>query len=313
MGYQLRRLVAWHGRAKGWARVLVNEIADMVRDDDPTSYAWPGISRLSRVMGCDERTVQRAIKGAADAGDIHFDTKPGAPNRYALTPQLLTLCQGGLSVTPDVVSPLPGLSVTPPLSESHPRGDSVSPEPQMNHKRTTTQPQVDTGDETDTGPIPFSDPDPFTKVARAAGIGSQTSKRAKVAKQRAAQKFDLGELENAPAIKVHRDVCGYVPMTPDQARQIVAGVNGDAETTWRGNLTFWMAQGYRADNMTGQTERHATERKRITARASQPIAATTGPGRTARGMYPQVADPTPAEFAAAEERARAQRRARNGG
>lgn len=165
---------------------------------------------------------------------------------------------------------------------------------------------------TDTGPIPFSDPDPFTKAARRAGIGNQPSRRSISARQKAAEKFDLGELENAPAIKVHRDVCGYVPMTPEQARQIVAGVNGDAETTWRANLNFWMAQGYRADNITGQTERHATEGRRITARATQPIAAAIGMRQPSRGMYPQVPDPTPAEFAAAEERARAQRRARNG-
>lgn len=165
---------------------------------------------------------------------------------------------------------------------------------------------------TEPGPIPFSDPDPFTAAARRAGIGSQPSPRSAAAKKSAAAQFDIGVLEDAPAIKTHRDVCGYVPMTPEQARMIVAGVNGDAETTWRANLNFWMAQGYRADNIDGQTQRHATEKRRITARANQPAAPAAGQWHSGRGMYPQVTDPTPAEFAAAEARAKAQREARNG-
>lgn len=270
----MRRLVAWHGRAKGWARVLVNEIADMVRDEDPTGPAWPGIARLTRMMGCDSRTVRRAVQDAVKAGDINCVAKVGAPNRYTLTPELLSLCQGGQPDSTVTVSPHPGQPDRGVLSESQGGTVTVSPEPQLNHKRTTTQPQVDAGDETETdiGPIPFSDPDPFTKAARAAGIGSQTSKRAKVAKQRTAEKFDLGELENAPAIRVHRDVCGYVPMTPEQARQVVSGVNGCAETTWRDNLTFWMAEGYRADSIEKQLDRHEKEGKRIKARAAMPSA-----------------------------------------
>lgn len=164
---------------------------------------------------------------------------------------------------------------------------------------------------TDPGPIPFSDPDPFTAAARRAGIGSQPSPRSATAKKAAAAQFDIGVLEDAPAIKVHRDVCGYVPMTPDQAREICGAVNGDAETGWRDNLTFWMAQGYRADNIDGQTRRHLEQGKRTEARARQPVAVPAG-RQLVRGMYPQVADPTPAEFAAAEARAKAQREARNG-
>ena len=272
MGYQLRRLVAWHGRAKGWARVLVNEIADMVRDEDPTGPAWPGIARLTRMMGCDSRTVRRAIQDAVKAGDINCVAKVGAPNRYTLTPELLSLCQGGQPDSTVTVSPHPGQPDRGVLSESQGGTVTVSPEPQLNHKRTTTQPQVDAGDETETdvGPIPFSDPDPFTKAARAAGIGSQTSKRAKVAKQRAAEKFDLGELENAPAIRVHRDVCGVRPLTREQAEQIVASVNGDAETMWRDNLTFWMAKEYHADSIDRQLDRLETERKRARAKAAMP-------------------------------------------
>lgn len=147
------------------------------------------------------------------------------------------------------------------------------------------------------GPIPFSDPDPFTAAARRAGIGSQPSPRSAAAKKAAAAQFDLGELEHAPAIKVHRDVCGYVPMTPEQARDICGAVNGDAETTWRDNLTFWMAQGYRADNIDGQTRRHLEQGKRIQARAKQPAVPKPGQWQPAKGMYPQVPDRTPEQMA----------------
>ena len=297
MGYQLRRLVAWHGRAKGWAHAVVNEIADMVRDDDPTGPAWPGIARLSRVLGCDSRTVRRAIQEAVKAGDIKCEAKSGAPNRYTLTPKLLSLCQGGQPDSTANVSPLPGQPDRGVLSESPGGTVTLTPEPQENHKGTTNQPPVVADIGNDTGPIPFSEPDSFTRAARRAGIGSQPSKRVAVAKQKSAAQFDLGELEHAPAIKVHRDVCGYVPMTPEQARQIVAGVNGDAETTWRANLNFWMAQGYRANNIDGQTERHATEKRRASARATQPAAAKIGGWQPAKGMYPQVPDRTPEQMA----------------
>lgn len=161
------------------------------------------------------------------------------------------------------------------------------------------------GADAPTAAIPFSEPDPITKAARRAGIGSQPSPRSATAKKRAAEKFNLGELEHAPAIRVHRDVCGYVPMTPDQARQIVSGVNGCAETTWRDNLTFWMAEGYRADSIEKQLDRHEKEAKRIIARAIRPATSSAPRGRSV--TLPQVSNPSTSEFAAAEERARQQR------
>ncbi len=129
----------------------------------------------------------------------------------------------------------------------------------------------------DPGPIPFSDPppDPFTKAARDAGIGSQPSPRSKAAKQIAAAKFDLGTLEDAPAIKVHRDVCGYTPMTGQVANRIISEVDGTAETAWRTELRFWMGKGYRPDNYDGQLRYHATEAKRAQARTP-----TTPAGKT---------------------------------
>lgn len=150
---------------------------------------------------------------------------------------------------------------------------------------------------TEPGPIPFSDPDPFTAAARRAGIGSQPSPRSAAAKKSAAAQFDIGVLEDAPAIKTHRDVCGYVPMTPEQARMICGAVNGVADAAWRDNLTYWMAQGYRPDNFDGQVQRLATESKRTQARAKQPAAPKPGQWQPARGMYPQVPDRTPEQMA----------------
>lgn len=308
MGYQLRRKVLWAAKSTGWARVVVGEIADAIQDDAPTGDAWPGISRLSRMYGVHRETIIAAIKHAEAAGDIKVSRTQGRVNHYILSAKLVAFANQS-EVSTSRQNRLD--QSAEPTTTSRPDRPHQSAEPTLTVKEPQVEPQMN-AEATDTGPIPFSEPDPFTRAARRAGIGSQPSKRVAVAKQKAAQKFDLGELENAPAVKVHREVCGYVPMTAEQARQIAAGVNGDAETTWRANLNFWMAQGYRADNIDGQTQRHETEKRRITARANQPAAPAVGQWHAGRGMYPQVPDPTPAEFAAAEARAKAQREARNG-
>ncbi len=311
MGFQLRRLVLWNAKSKGWARMVVGEIADAIRDDEPTGVAWPGVDRLATILGVGRRSAIRAIEAAEAAGDLMITRHTGRPNVYKLSPELVSSCHQcqtdtGANVTRDQCQ----LGTTTSAKNAK-TSANLAPEPQ-NHKRTTREPVVVGDAKNEVGPIPFSEPDSFTKAARAAGIGSQPSKRVAVAKDKAARKFDLGELENAPAVRVHREVCGYVPMTPEQARKIIAGANGSAETTWRANLNFWMAQGYRADNIDGQDQRHETEKRRITARANQPAAPAAGQWHAGRGMYPQVADPTPSEFAAAEARAKAQREARNG-
>lgn len=113
------------------------------------------------------------------------------------------------------------------------------------------------------------------------------------------------DFEDAPAIRVHRDVCGYVPMSTEQKRQIIAGVNGCAETTWRDNLAFWMAEGYRADSIDKQLDRHEKEAKRAIARTMRPATNATARGRSV--THPQIADPSAAERAASEQRARQQR------
>lgn len=296
MGYQLRRLVLWNAKSKGWARMVVGEIADAIRDDEPTGVAWPGVDRLATILGVNRRSAIRAIEAAEAAGDLTITRHTGRPNVYKLSPELVSSCHQcqsdtGANVTRDQCQP-----VTTTSDKNAKTSANLTPEPQ-NHKRTTSEPVVVVDDKNEVGPIPFSEPDSFTRKARAAGIGSQPSNRVAVAKQKAAAQFDLGELEHAPAIKVHRDVCGYVPMTPEQARDICGAVNGDAETTWRANLNFWMAQGYRANNIDGQTERHATEKRRASARATQPAAAKIGGWQPAKGMYPQVPDRTPEQMA----------------
>lgn len=293
MGYQLRRKALWAAKSTGWARVVVGEIADAIQDDAPTGDAWPGERRIARMYGVSVDTISRAVREAEAAGDIQVERVRGRVNHYILSAELAASCdqpQVAGSRTLRVGYPQDAATTTRRLRPDYPQVAALTiKEPQV-------EPQ-ENAEATDTGPIPFSEPDSFTRKARAAGIGSQPSKRVAVAKQKAAAQFDLGELEHAPAIKVHRDVCGYVPMTPGQARQIVAGVNGDAETTWRANLNFWMAQGYRANNIDGQTERHATEKRRASARATQPAAAKIGGWQPAKGMYPQVPDRTPEQMA----------------
>ena len=297
MGFQLRRLVLWNAKSKGWARMVVGEIADAIRDDEPTGVAWPGVDRLATILGVGRRSAIRAIEAAEAAGDLMITRHTGRPNVYKLSPELVSSCHQcqtdtGANVTRDQCQ-----VGTTTSAKNAKTSANLAPEPQ-NHKRTTSEPVVVGDDKNEVGPIPFSEPDSFTKAARAAGIGSQPSKRVAVAKDKAARKFDLGELENAPAVKVHRAVCGIRPLTREQAEQIVASVNGDAETVWRDNLTFWMAKGYHADSVDKQLDRYGQEHFRNAARAKQPAPTVIGTWQPAKGMYPQVPDRTPEQMEA---------------
>ena len=73
MGYQLRRLVLWNAKSKGWARMVVGEIADAIRDDEPTGIAWPGVDRLATILGVNRRSAIRAIE-AAEAAGVDYGT-----------------------------------------------------------------------------------------------------------------------------------------------------------------------------------------------------------------------------------------------
>lgn len=88
-------------------------------------------------------------------------------------------------------------------------------------------------------------------AARAAGIDKLPSQRivkAKAKKLAAPDPFDLGDLEKLPAIAAHRRICGYQPITVEQAQHIVSRVNGTAETTWPADLLVWTQSTRRSDN-----------------------------------------------------------------
>lgn len=92
--------------------------------------------------------------------------------------------------------------------------------------------------------------------------------------------FDLGDLENAPAIRAHRRVCGYQPMTVEVAGGIIASVNGTAETTWPEDLLRWTkgvrksdGEPYRLDAYEKQVQFHLDAEVRRRNGAGKP----TGP------------------------------------
>lgn len=112
-------------------------------------------------------------------------------------------------------------------------------------------------------------------AAKAAGIDKMPSARvakAKAKKVEANSQYDLGELEDAPAIRVHRQVCGEQLITIEQAKRIISQVNGTAETTWRDRLRFWMGKGWRADTIDKHILYNETENKREEARMPKPTA-----------------------------------------
>lgn len=106
-------------------------------------------------------------------------------------------------------------------------------------------------------------------AVKAAGIGKMPSARvakANTKKAEARSQYDLGELEDAPAIRVHRQVCGEQLITIDQAKRMIASANGTAETTWRERMRFWMGKGWRADTIDKHILYNETENKREEAR-----------------------------------------------
>ena len=90
----------------------------------------------------------------------------------------------------------------------------------------------------------------------------ERSLKARAKKLAAPDPFDLGELENSPAIAGHRRVCGLQPMTIDQANYIVSRVNGTSETTWPADLLDWSnrrrgdGEPYRLDAFEKQVQFH---------------------------------------------------------
>lgn len=87
-------------------------------------------------------------------------------------------------------------------------------------------------------------------VAKAgiANAPSQKVLKSKAKKLAAPDPYSLGDLEKVEAIQAHRRICGYQPMTIEQAQHIVSRVNGTATTTWPADLLVWTQSTRRSDN-----------------------------------------------------------------
>lgn len=120
--------------------------------------------------------------------------------------------------------------------------------------------------------------DAAAKAAKMDNTPSVKVRKAEAKKAEARSQYDLGELEDAPAIRVHRQVCGEQLITIEQAKRIISQVNGTAETTWRDRLRFWMGKGWRADTIDKHILYNETENKREEAR---------GPKSTAPALTPE--------------------------
>jgi len=85
-------------------------------------------------------------------------------------------------------------------------------------------------------------------LAQAAGLDKMPPARrlSEKAKRKSAEER-MQELEGMPAVKVHREVLGMQPLTLAQMEEIVEGVNGSSETTWRTFLENYK-KGRRRDN-----------------------------------------------------------------
>lgn len=89
-------------------KLVLLAVADWARDDG--SYCWPSISTIAKKSGVSERTVQRTLRAAEQAGHLTRIEDRGKGCRYLLHPRH--------SVTPDTVSPVTNETPTP---------DTVSP------------------------------------------------------------------------------------------------------------------------------------------------------------------------------------------
>jgi hypothetical protein len=68
-------------------KLVLLALADCANDE---GIAWPSIATLARKCGCDERTIQRNLRGSELAGIIRREEVPGRGNRYHFNPRQMT-------------------------------------------------------------------------------------------------------------------------------------------------------------------------------------------------------------------------------
>lgn len=90
-------------------KLVMLALADCANDE---GHCWPSIATVARKSGTSERSVQRAIRRAEEAGLLRREEVIGKGCKYNIDPRHC--------VTPVKVSPPP---------QSHPTPDTVSPKP----------------------------------------------------------------------------------------------------------------------------------------------------------------------------------------
>ena len=101
-------------------KLVLLSLADWANDE---GLCWPSINRLAIKTSMAGRSVQRIIRDLESMGFIKRDEVLGKGNRYWISIPL-TQCH-------------PCHSVTPPLTESHPTPDTVSPNTPNTHQLNT--------------------------------------------------------------------------------------------------------------------------------------------------------------------------------
>jgi hypothetical protein len=101
-------------------KLVLLALADCANDE---GIAWPSIATLARKCGCDERTIQRNLRGSELAGIIRREEVPGRGNRYHFNPRQIATPGKSSPVTkttktPGKLPPKPSRTVTKDLADA---------------------------------------------------------------------------------------------------------------------------------------------------------------------------------------------------
>jgi hypothetical protein len=123
--------------------VLIS-IADRCNEDG--GGCWSSVADHSIRTRLSERSVQRGIRDLEAIGFLSVLRRPGRTSEYIINLEKVSQSKEKLSTTPatrsgvggDTESPHPRHRVTPPLSQSHPTPDSLTPKPSITFKEPST-------------------------------------------------------------------------------------------------------------------------------------------------------------------------------
>lgn len=112
-------------------KLVLLALADCANDE---GIAWPSIATLARKCGCDERTIQRNLRGSELAGIIRREEVPGRGNRYHFNPRQIATPGKSSPVTkttktPGKLPPKPSRTVNTKEKRAHDLPDNWQPLP----------------------------------------------------------------------------------------------------------------------------------------------------------------------------------------